>query len=153
VAELDASGEVVGYSTAQGFDASSTWSRGHAWMLHGLMAAFELSGDARFEAAAVRAADWWLAQFDTDPLPPYDVADPAGAASPRDSCAAAITANALTRLIAARRFATPPAVCGVRRALLPPCLAPSPAALSTAVGATFTRRLTTSLRPALPAGG
>jgi unsaturated chondroitin disaccharide hydrolase len=99
VAELDASGRVVGYSTAQGFDASTTWSRGHAWMLHGLTAAFEHSADPRFEEAAVRAADWWLAQFNVDPLPPYDAADPAGAASPRDSCAAAITANAMTRLI------------------------------------------------------
>ena len=100
VAELDASGGVLGYSTSQGFDASTTWSRGHAWLVHGLTAAFELSGDARFESAAVRAADWWVTQFTADPLPPYDAADPAGSASPRDSCAAAITANAMTRLIA-----------------------------------------------------
>jgi unsaturated chondroitin disaccharide hydrolase len=69
-------------------------------MMHGLTAAFELTGDARFEAAAVRAADWWVDRFSADPLPPYDAADPAGAASPRDSCAAAITANAMTRLVA-----------------------------------------------------
>jgi unsaturated chondroitin disaccharide hydrolase len=100
VAELDASGRVLEYSTAQGFDASTTWSRGHAWLLHGLTAAFELSSEVRFEEAAVRASDWWIAQFDADPLPPYDVAEPAGHASPRDSCAAAIAANAMTRLIA-----------------------------------------------------
>ena len=94
----------------QGFDDTSVWSRGQAWAISGLARAATDLEDADLLAAAVRAADWWLAHAPAGALPPYDFsADPT---APRDSSALAI-AGAGFAVLAARCGAT--AACdGVR---------------------------------------
>ena len=72
----------------QGLDDGSVWSRGQAWAISGLARAAADLDDPVLLAAAVRAADWWLANEPVDAPPLYDFHAPPDA--PRDSSALAI---------------------------------------------------------------
>ena len=72
----------------QGLDDGSVWSRGQAWAISGLARAATDLDDPVLLAAAVRAADWWLANEPVDAPPLYDFHAPPDA--PRDSSALAI---------------------------------------------------------------
>ena len=72
----------------QGLDDLSVWSRGQAWAISGLARAATDLEDPALLAAAVRAAEWWLANEPVDAPPLYDFRAPPDA--PRDSSALAI---------------------------------------------------------------
>jgi unsaturated chondroitin disaccharide hydrolase len=92
-----ATGAFLGQETWQGLSPTSTWSRGQGWAIHGFTAAARSSGDPELRAAAVRAADWWLAHVPADGVPAWDFDAPG---EERDTSAAAVAASGLLDLAA-----------------------------------------------------
>jgi unsaturated chondroitin disaccharide hydrolase len=90
---LDDGGTVVERGTVNGRAAESTWARGQAWAVHGLVSAHRASGGYREEAE--RAARWFLDHLPDGLVPPWDFDDPDGV---RDASAGAIAASALLDL-------------------------------------------------------
>jgi unsaturated chondroitin disaccharide hydrolase len=82
--------------TWQGASPDSTWSRGQGWAIHGFAAQARAANNPELRAAAVKAADWWLAH--TSPgnrVPPWDFSKPT---EERDTSAAAVAASGLLDL-------------------------------------------------------
>ncbi len=90
-------GAVAGPIYGQGLSTSSTWSRGQAWAINGFAQAFGLTGDARLLDAARRTADYWISHVPAGCIPAWDL-DVTDDDAPRDSSAAAITADGLLAL-------------------------------------------------------
>jgi unsaturated chondroitin disaccharide hydrolase len=88
-------GSVLERGTANGLAADSTWARGQAWAVHGLVSAARATGDAELREAAGRAARWFLDHLPADRIPPWDFDAPPGA---KDASAGAIVASALLDL-------------------------------------------------------
>ena len=82
----------------QGFSEDSTWSRGQSWAMHGYVNAFEATGSSVYRDVARRVCRWYVDHLPSDGLPYYDFDDTAAPRVPRDSCSAAIAANALMKL-------------------------------------------------------
>lgn len=97
-------GTVLERGTINGYADASTWARGQAWAIHGLVSAWRATGGYREEAEL--AARWFLDRVDG--VPPWDFAAPPG--GPSDASAAAIAASALFDLglgAEARRLLAP----------------------------------------------
>ena len=77
-------GTVLERGTINGYADDSTWARGQAWAIHGLVSAHRATGGYREEAE--RAARWFLDRVDG--VPPWDFDAPPG--GPRDASAGAI---------------------------------------------------------------
>ena len=90
-------GAVTGPIFGQGLSTSSTWSRGQSWAINGFAQAFALTGDPRLLTAARRTADYWMSRVPPGCIPAWDL-DVTDDAAPRDSSAAAITADGLLTL-------------------------------------------------------
>ena len=84
--------------TWQGQSATSTWSRGQAWAIHGFTDAYRESMRPELLDAAQRAADWHLARLPADRVPYWDFEAPDIPRAPRDASAAAIAAAGLAEL-------------------------------------------------------
>lgn len=84
--------------TIQGFRDTSTWTRGQAWAIHSFTSAYEAYRVEKYLDTALGLVQWFLMKLGNDLVPPYDFDDPDNANGPRDSCTAAIVANALLRL-------------------------------------------------------
>ena len=84
--------------TRQGQSATSTWSRGQAWAIHGFTDAYRESMRPELLDAAQRAADWYLARLPADRVPYWDFEAPDIPRAPRDASAAAIAAAGLVEL-------------------------------------------------------
>lgn len=91
-------GGLIGTSTAQGYSASSMWSRGQAWAIYGFTNAYKETGDPLFLDTARRVADAYWSELPSDTVPFWDFRDPAIPDAPRDSSAAAIAASGLIAL-------------------------------------------------------
>ena len=89
-------GSLVARGTINGYGPGSTWARGQAWAVHGLVTAARATGDAGLRKTAERAARWFLDHLPGDLLPPWDFDAPMN--EPRDASAAAIVAAALLDL-------------------------------------------------------
>ena len=90
-------GAVTGPLYGQGLGADSTWARGQAWAINGFTRGHLLTGDAQLLDAARRTADFWISRVPAGCVPAWDL-DVASDSAPRDSSAAAITADALLTL-------------------------------------------------------
>ena len=86
-------GTVLERGTINGFAAGSTWARGQAWAVHGLVNASRATGNPKLRAAAELSARWFLDRLPGDLVPPWDFDAPAD--GPKDASAAAIVASAL----------------------------------------------------------
>jgi unsaturated chondroitin disaccharide hydrolase len=86
-------GSVLERGTINGYAPDSTWARGQAWAVHGLVAAARATGDAGLRSAAELTARWFLDRLPADLIPPWDFDAPAD--GPRDASAGAIVASAL----------------------------------------------------------
>ncbi|MDA3626064.1 hypothetical protein OU415_11510, partial [Saccharopolyspora sp. WRP15-2] len=84
----------------QGYSDTTTWARGQSWAMHNYANAFEATGDAEFLDVARASSRWYVEHLPVDHVPHYDFGDPAVPHVPRDSCSAAISANALLKLAA-----------------------------------------------------
>ena len=68
----EATGEVLGEKTAQGYSDNSTWARGQAWAIYGYTMTFRETGERRFLDIATKAADVFLAGLPEDLVPLWD---------------------------------------------------------------------------------
>jgi unsaturated chondroitin disaccharide hydrolase len=106
-------GKVARRWNMQGYSDSSTWARGQAWAVHNYVNAYEATDDDRYLEVARTTGKWFVDHLPSDGIPYYDFADPHVPSVPRDSCSAAICANALLRLsafdAASRHWARPAA--------------------------------------------
>ena len=91
-------GALQGRDTWQGQSATTTWSRGQAWAIHGFTDAYRMSGRAELLDAAQRAADWYLARLPVDLVPYWDFDAPGIPSTERDASAAAIAVSGLVEL-------------------------------------------------------
>ena len=90
-------GAITGPIYGQGLSTASTWARGQAWAVNGFAQSFALTGDARLLTAARLTADYWMSHVPAGCIPAWDL-DVTDNAAPRDSSAAAITADGLLTL-------------------------------------------------------
>ncbi len=88
-------GSLLERGTANGLAAGSTWARGQAWAVHGLVSGARATGDAELREAAERAARWFLDHLPANRIPPWDFDAPLSA---KDASAGAIVASALLDL-------------------------------------------------------
>jgi unsaturated chondroitin disaccharide hydrolase len=88
-------GTVTELGTINGYSRESTWARGQAWAIHGLVSAFQATGDPELLAAAEHSAGWFVERLPGDGIPPWDFDAPRG---PKDASAGAIVASALLDL-------------------------------------------------------
>jgi len=97
----------------QGYADNSAWSRGQAWAIHGLSAAYGRTGRPELLSAVQRAADWFIAHLPADGVPYWDFRNPAIPNTERDASAAAIAASGLYDLA---RYSAAPAAARYRAA-------------------------------------
>lgn len=109
-----ATGAIKERRTAQGYAASSTWSRGQAWAITGYAQTYAWTRDRQFLDVAVGLAEYFLARLEGAPacvekmvdgrmvgryVPLWDFDAPVDEASPlRDSSAGVIAANGMLLL-------------------------------------------------------
>jgi mannose/cellobiose epimerase-like protein (N-acyl-D-glucosamine 2-epimerase family) len=92
-------GAFVGGEGYQGYSATSTWSRGQAWAIYGFTAAYRLTGQPEFLAAAKTVSDWYLNHLPTGDMVPYwDFNAPDIPNTYKDSSAAAVAADGMAQL-------------------------------------------------------
>jgi unsaturated chondroitin disaccharide hydrolase len=96
-------GAILSKGTFQGYSASSTWARGHAWLIYGYTMVYRYTSDVRMLEAARKVTDWYLARLPADMVPNWDFNAPS---QQKDSSAAAIVASALLELSALETDAT-----------------------------------------------
>jgi unsaturated chondroitin disaccharide hydrolase len=89
-------GAVLEQGTINGYADDSTWARGQAWAVHGLVSASRATGDPDLRAAAERAARWFLDHLPPDRIPRWDFDAPPN--GQKDASAGAIAASALLDL-------------------------------------------------------
>jgi unsaturated chondroitin disaccharide hydrolase len=89
-------GSVLDRGTVNGLAAGSTWARGQAWTVCGLVSAYRATGAPEILAAAERTASFFCDRLPPELVPPWDFDAAPGA--PADSSAAAIVASALLDL-------------------------------------------------------
>lgn len=101
VADFDPdTGAFIRQETYQGLSATSCWSRGQGWALHGFVDCYRRTGDEVFLAAARQLAAYTLANAPDDLVPFWDYNSPDIPNTPRDSSAAAVMASGLLDLAA-----------------------------------------------------
>lgn len=85
-------GEVADVKGGQGYSPESSWSRGAAWALHGMILTYNYTKEPRYLQAAKRVAQFFIANLPEDCVPHWDfrapVADPPGLDSSAAACAA-----------------------------------------------------------------
>ena len=89
-------GNVINKGTLQGAGDETTWSRGHAWGLYGMVVAYRFAKDERFLAVAMRLTDYFLAHLPEDHVSQWDFQSDIRY---RDVSATCIAASALFELI------------------------------------------------------
>src|SRR5262249_17903486 len=88
-------GRFLWQGTHQGWNASSTWSRGLAWAIYGFTAAHRLSGETEFLDTACHCAEYYLRHSPAALVPPWDFDIPEDGPRILESSAAAIAASGL----------------------------------------------------------
>ena len=89
-------GSILERGTVNGLAPESTWARGQAWTIHGLVSAYRATGDRDILAAVERTASFFCDRLPPELIPPWDF--DAAPSAPTDSSAAAIVASALLDL-------------------------------------------------------
>jgi len=89
------SGAVLNRGQLQGDVDSSTWTRGHAWLVYGMTTMYRNTHDERFLAMAMRAADYFIGHLPENRVAPWDFQS---AIDLPDASASAIVASALLEL-------------------------------------------------------
>ena len=88
-------GKLLNQGQLQGDVDSSTWSRGHAWMVYGLVVAYRFTKDTQYLNKAMTVADYFL-----NHLPKYRIAnwDFQSPLDYRDASASAVVCSALLEM-------------------------------------------------------
>lgn len=90
------SGAVVDRGQLQGDTRESTWSRGHAWLVYGLVVAYRYTGDNVYLERAMKAADYFIDHLNEDGIAPWDFQSED---RQTDVSASAVVASALYEMI------------------------------------------------------
>ena len=69
---VDPYGEILGKYTAQGFSDNSTWARGQAWAIYGLVMTYRETGYERFRNMAIGAANFFINNLPEELVPLWD---------------------------------------------------------------------------------
>lgn len=85
-------GEIIDRGQLQGDTKESTWSRGHAWMVYGMVVAYRYTKESRYLEYATSAADYFIEHLNADGIAPWDFQSDD---SQTDASASAIVASAL----------------------------------------------------------
>lgn len=93
-------GEFIEQLGGQGLSATSSWSRGNAWALHGLAVAYRCTGELRYLNAAKRVSHYFIASLPDDHVPHWDFRAHPIEAEERDTSAGSIAASGLLELAA-----------------------------------------------------
>jgi unsaturated chondroitin disaccharide hydrolase len=88
-------GKVVNKGQLQGDVDSSTWSRGHAWMVYGYTVLYRYTKDFQYLTQALRLADYFIGHLPQDKIANWDFQSHLDF---RDASASAIVASALFEL-------------------------------------------------------
>ncbi len=88
-------GQVINRGTLQGAGPETTWSRGQAWALYGMVAVFRHTRERPFLDLAARLADYFLSHLPADRVAPWDFQSKIAT---RDVSATAIAASGLFEL-------------------------------------------------------
>jgi unsaturated chondroitin disaccharide hydrolase len=83
---------------AKGYSSSSVWAQGQAWAIYGLASAYRHEQNSLLLNAAMRAADYLIANLPGDGIPYWDFDLPANGDKKKDSAAAAVAAAGLMKL-------------------------------------------------------
>ncbi|WP_231187709.1 glycoside hydrolase family 88 protein [Haladaptatus sp. DYF46] len=97
-------GKPVGGETAQGYNASSCWSRGQTWAIYGYALAGDYTGEGEYVEIAAKLANYYLSKLEDDHVPRWDFDAPPDQ-DIRDSSAAAIAVCGLHELTCQLPFA------------------------------------------------
>lgn len=89
------SGEVKKYYGGQGYNEDSAWSRGASWAIHGCALSYQYTKEIRYLEAAIKTADFFIAQLPEDHIPHWDFRAPKEINTPRDTSAASCAASGL----------------------------------------------------------
>lgn len=84
-------GEGVRGETCQGYKADSSWARGQAWAVYGLVLSYQKTGDASYLELFEPVAEYFLSKLPQDLIPYWDLIFIEGD-EPRDSSSASIVA-------------------------------------------------------------
>lgn len=84
-------GEVIGEKGGQGFGEGSSWTRGQAWAIYGFVISYIHTGKKEYLNAAIRVANYFIANLPESFLVPVDFRQPVDVTI-EDSSAAAIAA-------------------------------------------------------------
>lgn len=91
----ETTGTVINKGTLQGAGDETTWSRGHAWGLYGMIVVYRYTHEQQFLATAIRLADYFLAHLPDDHVAPWDFQSPV---KKSDASATSVVASALLEL-------------------------------------------------------
>ena len=86
------SGKMLNQGQLQGDVDSSTWSRGHAWMIYGLVTAYRITKDEQYLEKAMRVSDYFINHLPKDYVANWDFQSPL---NHRDASASAVVCSAL----------------------------------------------------------
>lgn len=96
IARYDATtGKLLNQGQLQGDVDSSTWSRGHSWMVYGLVVAYRFTKDPQYLDKAMAVADYFLQHLPKDRISNWDFQSPLDY---RDASASAIVCSALLEM-------------------------------------------------------
>ncbi len=84
--------------TFQGYAGSSCWSRGQGWLLGGYAYAYRYTGYEDFLKIAMKCADVFIQNLESDFVPMWDFRLPTKVDEPRDTSAAAIGAAGIIEI-------------------------------------------------------
>jgi unsaturated chondroitin disaccharide hydrolase len=101
VVEYDAQGGVVTKRTHQGWQNSSTWSRGQAWAVYGYVMIYRYTGEQRFLDRSIASLNYFTAAVaaqSNDGIAYSDFDAALNSSNPRDTSASAIVAAACMEL-------------------------------------------------------
>ena len=96
VVRYDEAGKVVDKNQLQGDVKESTWSRGHAWLVYGLVVCYRFTRDQIWLDRAKRAADYFIRNLNSDGIANWDFQSDE---EYTDASASAIVCSALYELV------------------------------------------------------
>ena len=65
-------GAIINRGTLQGAGTETTWSRGHAWGLYGMVTVYRHTREQRFLDTAMKLADYFISHLPADHVSPWD---------------------------------------------------------------------------------
>jgi unsaturated chondroitin disaccharide hydrolase len=89
-------GAIINRGTLQGAGPKTTWSRGHAWGLYGMVAVYRHTREQRFLDTAMKLADYFISHLPADHVAAWDFQSDI---KYRDVSATAIVAAALFEMV------------------------------------------------------